>query len=72
MDLYGNLPFPATGLAEAATGFPRGIEAPAIVNHSTRSYLYGRSRPTWEQLMAREPSLHDYDDSHDANPEGRS
>ncbi|GAA1342013.1 HD domain-containing protein [Saccharothrix algeriensis] len=42
MEIHGDLPFPDTALATAATRFARDIEGPAIFNHSIRTYLYGR------------------------------
>ncbi|MBG0822632.1 HD domain-containing protein [Planomonospora sp. ID91781] len=42
MESYGDLPFPRTDLALNAMRFARGIEDPAIFNHSMRTYLYGR------------------------------
>ncbi|GAA2919717.1 MULTISPECIES: HD domain-containing protein [Streptomyces] len=39
---YGDLPFPRTDLAFKAVRYVKGIEDPAIFNHSMRSYLYGR------------------------------
>lgn len=41
-DDYGDLPFPRTELAVAATRFARDTTPPAIFNHSMRTYLYGR------------------------------
>jgi HD-GYP domain-containing protein (c-di-GMP phosphodiesterase class II) len=41
-DRYQELPFPRTELAGNAIRFARGIEEPAIFNHSMRTYLYGR------------------------------
>lgn len=58
MDSYGELPFPRTELAEAATRFAQRIEEPAVFNHSMRTYLYGRI--VGEQRGLR-PG-HDYDD----------
>jgi hypothetical protein len=62
------LPFPRTELALDAIRFVRGIEDPAVVNHSMRTYLYGRllgqqtqaTWPTWQQMMTMSPSWHDY------------
>jgi hypothetical protein len=42
MDAYRGLPFPSTRLALEATRLAQSIEAPAIFNHSMRTYLYGR------------------------------
>ncbi|MEQ4715748.1 HD domain-containing protein [Nonomuraea sp. B19D2] len=42
MDIYWGLPFPWTELTLKATLLARGIEQPAIFNHSMRTYLYGR------------------------------
>ncbi|MDT0441555.1 HD domain-containing protein [Streptomyces johnsoniae] len=40
---YAELPFPRTDAALNALRFAAGIEAPAIFNHSLRTYLYGRA-----------------------------
>ena len=58
MDTYGDLPFPRTGLALDALRPARDTEAPAIFNHSMRTYLYGRF--LGEQRGLRPD--HDYDD----------
>jgi HD domain len=58
MDEYGDLPFPRTELAVSAMQFARGIEEPAIFNHSMRTYLFGRFLGEQEGLR---PGL-DYDD----------
>ncbi|MFE9397457.1 HD domain-containing protein [Streptomyces flavidovirens] len=42
MDAYDALPFPRTDVAMNTLHFVRGIEDPAIFNHSMRTYLYGR------------------------------
>ncbi|MEV0701894.1 HD domain-containing protein [Saccharopolyspora sp. NPDC050389] len=56
-DTYSELPFPQTDLAHSAIRFVRGIEDPAIFNHSMRTYLYGRF--LGEQRGLRPD--HDYD-----------
>ena len=42
MDDFGDLPFPRTTLAGAATRLAASTEDPAIFHHSMRTYLYGR------------------------------
>ncbi|WP_431042890.1 HD domain-containing protein [Streptomyces sp. P1-3] len=76
LDALGELPFPRTEMALNAMRFAKGIEDPAIFNHSMRTYLYGRF--LGEQRGLRPD--HDYDDEllflgcvlHDAglSPEG--
>ncbi|WP_207954183.1 HD domain-containing protein [Saccharopolyspora elongata] len=73
---YGELPFPRTDMALKAVRFVKGIETPAIFNHSMRSYLYGRFLGEQQGLQPDR----DYDDEllflgcllHDAglSPEG--
>ncbi|CAL9488119.1 hypothetical protein SUDANB121_03195 [Nocardiopsis dassonvillei] len=58
MDTYGDLPFPRTGLALDALRLARETEAPAIFNHSMRTYLYGRFLGEHRGLRPD----HDYDD----------
>ncbi|MBA4860356.1 HD domain-containing protein [Streptomyces sp. PSKA54] len=41
-DAYRELPFPGTDMALKTVHYVKGIEEPAIFNHSMRSYLYGR------------------------------
>ncbi|MER7787651.1 HD domain-containing protein [Streptomyces sp. NPDC097640] len=57
-DPYAGLPFPRTALALKALHHTRGIEAPAIFNHSLRTYLYGRFLGECRGLRPD----HDYDD----------
>jgi hypothetical protein len=42
MDSYDGLPFPRTDVALNVIRYVKGIEDPAIFNHSMRTYLYGR------------------------------
>lgn len=55
---FGDLPFPRTAVAEAATRFARAAEHPAIFHHSLRTYRYGRAAG---QRRGIEPGR-DYDD----------
>lgn len=57
-DPYRELPFPLTDLTRNAIRFARGIEDPAIFNHSMRTYLYGRFLGGQRGLRPD----HDYDD----------
>ncbi|RJL22991.1 HD domain-containing protein [Bailinhaonella thermotolerans] len=58
MDVYGDLPFPRTALAEAATRYAREIVPEPIFNHCMRTYLYGRALGEARGMRAG----HDYDD----------
>lgn len=76
MDAYDALPFPHTDVALSTLHFVKGIEDPAVFNHSLRSYLYGRFLGERQGLLPDR----DYDDEllfvgcllHDAglSPEG--
>ncbi|GGZ30420.1 HD domain-containing protein [Streptomyces poonensis] len=76
MDAYDALPFPRTDVALSTLHFVKGIEDPAIFDHSLRSYLYGRFLGERQGLLPDR----DYDDEllflgcllHDAglSPEG--
>jgi HD domain-containing protein len=57
-DTCQELPFPRTELTGNAIRFARGIEEPAIFNHSMRTYLYGRFLGEQQGLRPDD----DYDD----------
>ncbi|MFV2117147.1 HD domain-containing protein [Streptomyces sp. Act-28] len=58
MDAYDALVFPRTDVALNTLDFVRGIEDPAIFNHSLRTYLYGRFLGERQGLLPDR----DYDD----------
>lgn len=80
-DLYRDLPFPRTELAEKARRFAERIEDRAIYNHSMRSYLYGRfageqkglapGRDYDDELLFLGCVLHDAGLSNDGNGDQR-